>query len=90
MIVVHWHSASPSVNLSSFPGHMANHRDIIFGKYMYLYHIDTHQIFGQCDLYFRNGSIFYLVTLLLIISEVMFKGRPNYIHFCIYIIHITT
>ena len=32
--------------------------DIICGRYIYLYVIDTHQLLDQCDLYFRNGSIF--------------------------------
>ena len=74
-IIMHCCSSSSSAYVSSSPGHMANHRDIIFGKCIYEY--DAHQILGQWDVYFKNGSIFNFLTLLSFLSEVTFRGRPN-------------
>ena len=39
--------------------------------YVSICYIDAHQILGQCDLYFRNDSIFDFLTFLSIISEVI-------------------
>ena len=59
----HHCSTSSLVYVNSPSGHMANHRDIMFGKYMCLCVILMYiKILDQCDLYFRNDNIFYFYT----------------------------
>ena len=84
---VHCHSASSWAYVSSPPGHSANYRNHIWQIYVSIGHFGVHQILGQCDLHFRK-SIFKTFTFVSVILEVMFRWRPNFLYFFIYILYI--